>query len=47
MESLVNHIEKLNKEYDVKRKLAIELGKKYKEQFDKINIARNILNVRK
>ena len=47
VESLVNHIEKLNKEYDVKRKLAIELGKKYKEQFDKINIARNILNVRK
>ena len=38
-------IDKLNKEYDAKRKLALEYGKKYKIQLDKINIAKNILNV--
>ena len=44
-QSIVNIIDKLNKEYDVKRKLALEYGKKYKMQFNKINIAKNILNV--
>ena len=44
-QSIVNKIDKLNKEYDAKRKLALEYGKKYKIQFDKINIAKNILNV--
>ena len=44
-QSIVNKIDKLNKEYDVKRKLALECGKKYKIQFDKINIAKNILKV--
>ena len=47
VQSIVNHIEKLNKEYDTKRKLAIGLGKKYKKQFDKGNIAKNILNIKK
>ncbi|MDC0059545.1 glycosyltransferase [Pelagibacteraceae bacterium] len=46
-ESIVKHIEKFNREYEVKRKLAIELGKKFKEQFDKASVARNILNVKK
>ena len=44
-QSIVNKIDKLNEEYDAKRKLALEYGKKYKIQFDKINIAKNILNV--
>ena len=44
-QSIVNKIDKLNKEYDAKRKLALEYGKKYKIQFDKINIAKNILNI--
>ena len=47
VQSIINHIEKLNKEYEIKRKLAIKLGKKYKEQFDKNNIAKNILKVKK
>ena len=38
-------IDELEKEYDSKRKLALEYGKKYKIQFDKINIAKNILNI--
>tara|TARA_Y100000590_G_scaffold374719_1_gene439237 strand:- start:4059 stop:4925 length:867 start_codon:yes stop_codon:yes gene_type:complete len=42
-ESIVSHIEKMNQEYESKRKLAIDLGKKYKEQFDKTSIAKNIL----
>ena len=44
-QSIVNKIDELNKEYDAKRKLALEHGKKYKIQFDKINIAKNILNI--
>ena len=46
-ESIVKHIEELNDKYDYKRDLAIKLGKKFKEQFDKINIAKNILNIKK
>ena len=44
-QSILDKIEELNKEYDVKRKLALEYGKKYKIQFDKINIAKKILSV--
>ena len=44
-QSIVNLIESLNKEYNTKRKVAFELGKKYKDQFNKINIAKNILKV--
>jgi len=47
VESIVNHIEKLNTVYEIKRKLAIKLGKKYKGQFNKSNVAMNILNVKK
>ena len=44
-QSILDKIEELNKEYDAKRKLALEYGKKYKIQFDKINVAKNILSV--
>ena len=35
----------LNKEYKVKRELALGFGKKYKTQFNKKNIAINIMNL--
>ena len=44
-QSILDKIEELNKEYDVKRKLALEYGKKYKIQFDKMSIAKKILSV--
>ena len=44
-EAIVKKIEALNKEYRVKRKLALEFGKKYKTQFNKKNIAINIINI--
>ena len=44
-QSISDKIEELNKEYYIKRKLALEFGKKYKIQFDKINIAKKILSV--
>ena len=43
--SLVKKIEELNKEYKVKRELALEFGKKYKTQFNKKNIAINIMKL--
>ena len=46
-ESIVKKINNLNKDYLEKRKKAINLGKKYKKMFDKINIAKNILNLKK
>ena len=44
-QSISDKIEELNQEYDVKRKLALEYGKKYKIQFDKMSIAKKILSV--
>ena len=44
-QSILDKIEDLNKEYDVKRKLALKYGKKYKIQFDKMNIAKKILDI--
>ena len=44
-EAIVNKIEELNKDYRVKRELALEFGKKYKTQFNKKNIAMNIMNL--
>ena len=44
-QSILEHIEKLDKEYSVKRELAFKFGKKYKEKFDKSSIAKNILNI--
>ncbi len=46
-ESIVNYIEKINKDYEKNRESALKLGKKYKEQFNKINIAKNILGIKK
>ena len=44
-QSILDKIEELNKEYDTKKKLALEYGKKYKIQFDKMRIAKKILGV--
>jgi len=44
-QSILEHIESLDKEYSVKRKLAFKFGKKYKEKFNKSSIAKNILNI--
>ena len=43
--SIAEHIETLDKNFKIKQKLALELGEKYKEQFDKSRIADNILNI--
>ena len=44
-ESIVNKIKELEQDYDVKRKLALQFGEKYKIQFEKKNIAKNIINI--
>ena len=44
-QAIVNKIEELNKKYSSKRKLALEYGKKYKNQFNKKNIAINIIDI--
>ena len=44
-QSIVNKIEELDKEYENKRKIALKMGKKYKIQFDKKNIVKNIINI--
>ena len=41
--SLIHKIEELNNDYEKKREKALKLGEKYKIQFDKKNIAKNIL----
>ena len=46
-QSIVKKIDSLNKDYAEKRKKAIDLGKKYEKMFDKISIAKNILNLKK
>lgn len=43
--SMVHIIDELNKNYNEKRMLALSYGEKYKVKFDKINIAKNILNI--
>ena len=43
--AITNKIKKLDSEYESKRKIALELGKKYKIQFDKKTIAKNIINI--
>jgi len=42
---MVKKIEDLSAKYEEKRKLALEYGKKYKDQFNKKNIAKNIINI--
>ena len=44
---VVNKIEELNKEYTVKRELALKFGAEYKNKFNKISIAKNILSLKK
>jgi len=44
-QSIINQIQKLEKNYDEKRKLAIQFGEKYKIQFDKKNISKNIIEI--
>jgi len=46
-ESIVKYIDKMNKNYEKYRESALKLGKKYKEQFDKVSVAKNILNIKK
>jgi len=45
-ESIINHIEQLKQNYSSKRELVIKLGNKYKEQFSKKSVAKNILNIK-
>ena len=44
-QAIANKIEELDKKYEIKRSLALEFGKKYKTQFNKKNIATNIMNL--
>ena len=44
-QSIVNKIEELDKEYETKREMALKLGEKYKIQFDKKTIAKNIIDI--
>ena len=46
-DSIVKHIEKLDSNYNIKQEIALKLGKKYKEQFNKTRIAKNILSILK
>ena len=44
-ESMIKKIEELEKNYTEKRKLALEFGEKYKIQFNKKTIAKNIIDI--
>ena len=44
-QSIVNKIEELDKEYETKREMALKLGEKYKIQFNKKTIAKNIIDI--
>jgi glycosyltransferase involved in cell wall biosynthesis len=44
-QAIANKIEELDKKYEIKRSLALKFGKKYKTQFNKKNIAINIINL--
>ena len=46
-QAIVDKIEELDKEYTTKRELAFEFGKKYRDKFNKISIAKNILSIKK
>jgi len=45
VDSIVNKIKELDKEYESKKKIALKMGEKYKIQFDKENIVKNIINI--
>ena len=42
---IADKINEINKEYKINRNLSLEYGKRYKVQFDKKNIAENIINI--
>ena len=44
-QSIVNKIEELDKNYEEKREKSLKLGEKYKIQFDKKTIAKNIIDI--
>jgi len=44
-QSIINKVEELEKDYEKKRRIALEFGEKYKVQFDKKNIAKSIVNI--
>ena len=44
-DAILKHIEKLDNEYSIKRKLAFQFGEKYKKKFNKISVAKNIRNI--
>ena len=44
-QSILSKIEELDKEYESKRKIALKMGEKYKIQFNKKNIAKNIIKI--
>jgi len=46
-DSILKHIENLDKNYKAKQEMAFKFAEKYKEQFNKTRIARNILSVLK
>ena len=46
-QAIVNKIEELDKEYTTKRELAFKFGRKYRDKFNKISIAKNILSIKK
>ena len=46
VKSILLHINKLKQEYNSKRELAIKIGDKYKEQFNKVSVAQNILSTK-
>ena len=41
--SIVNKIQELDKDYEKKKQMSLEMGEKYKVQFDKKSIANNII----
>ena len=47
VDSILKHIENLDKNYKAKQEIAFKLAEKYKEQFNKTRIAKNILSVLK
>ena len=46
-QAIVNKITEINKQYESKRELAFKFGRKYKDKFSKIGIAKNILKIKK
>ena len=44
-DSIIDKIEALSGDYEKKRNLALKFGQKYKIQFDKKNIVKNIINI--